>query len=172
MKISRVLNNSCVVVRDDNDNELVLFGNGIGYARKAGDPVEKEKIDKVFALQRENSVDRFAEIMRQIPEEIVALSEDLIEAAHESLGVTLDDSIHISLPDHIAGAVDNYKSGIVLHNTLLLEIRKFYQKEYEIGEMGVRLISERLGVKMQDDEAGFIAMHFVNAQSVSQLWMS
>lgn len=168
MKISRVLNNSCVVVRDDNDNELVLFGNGIGYARKAGDPVEKEKIDKVFALQRENSVDRFAEIMRQIPEEIVALSEDLIEAAHESLGVTLDDSIHISLPDHIAGAVDNYKSGIVLHNTLLLEIRKFYQKEYEIGEMGVRLISERLGVKMQDDEAGFIAMHFVNAQSGSE----
>lgn len=168
MKISRVLNNSCVIVLDDNEKELVLLGNGIGYAKRPKDTVDKTKVEKVFVLQEGQHVERFAELLERVPDGIVDLAEELIEMAHDWLGTELDESIHISLPDHIAGAVDNYKNDVVLHNTLLLEIKKFYEKEYRIGEAGLNLIEERLGIRMAEDEAGFIAMHFVNAQSNSE----
>lgn len=168
MKISKVLNNSCVVVLDDNEKELVLFGNGIGYAKRNGDAVDKTKIDKVFVMQDERKLDRFSELVQRVPEEVIAVSEELIEEAHEEKGMQLNESIHISLADHIAGALENYRSGIVLHNTLLLEIRKFYQKEYELGEKALSLIDERFGIHMADDEAGFVAMHFVDAQSIAE----
>ena len=132
MKISRVLNNSCVIVLDDNEKELVLLGNGIGYAKRPKDTVDKTKVEKVFVLQEGQHVERFAELLERVPDGIVDLAEELIEMAHDWLGTELDESIHISLPDHIAGAVDNYKNDVVLHNTLLLEIKKFYEKEYRI----------------------------------------
>lgn len=168
MTISRVLNNSCVVILDDNQKEMILFGNGIGYSKKPKDTVDKSKIDKVFVMQDSNKLNHLAELLNRVPENIIDLSEDLIEYAHETLDAELDESIHISLPDHIVGAVDNYRNGIVLHNTLLLEIQKFYHKEYAVGIEGIRLIQQKLGVTMTDDEAGFIAMHFVNAQSTSE----
>ena len=44
MKISRVLNNSCVIVLDDNEKELVLLGNGIGYAKRPLDSVTSRRL--------------------------------------------------------------------------------------------------------------------------------
>lgn len=168
MKISRVLNNSCVVVLDDNQKELILMGNGIGYAKRADDVVDKEKIDKVFIMQDRRKQNRFEELLARVPDQVVQLSEELIEEAGEMLGVVLDESIHVALPDHIARAIDNYREDIVLRNTLLLEIQKFYRKEYELGRKGLRLIREATGFSLAEDEAGFIAMHFINAQSSSE----
>lgn len=168
MKISRVLNNSCVVVLDDNQKELILMGNGIGYAKRADDMVDKEKIDKVFVMQDQRKQNCFEELLARVPDQIVDLSEELIEGAAETLGAALDESIHIALPDHIARAIDNYRENIVLRNTLLLEIQKFYGKEYEIGLRGLKLIREKTGCLLAEDEAGFIAMHFINAQSNSE----
>lgn len=168
MKIAKVLNNSCVIILDDNEKEMILLGNGVGYARKPGDPVDKSKIDKVFVLEDDKKVTRFGELLKSVPISIVNLSESLIEYANDLLKVKLDEGLHISLPDHIHNAVLNFKQGIVLHNTLLLEIQKFYQKEFMIGERALSMVKESEGVQMPVDEAGFIAMHFVNAQSQNE----
>ncbi|MBU3877783.1 PRD domain-containing protein [Faecalicatena sp. AGMB00832] len=165
MKISRVLNNSCVIILDDNQKEMILLGNGIGYSKRPGDSVDKAKIDKVFVMEDDWKADRFAELLGRVSNEIINISEDLIEYAHELLGTDLDEAIHISLPDHLDGAIENFRQGILLHNTLLLEIKKFYQKEFSLGERALKMIEEKMDIKMPEDEAGFIAMHFVNAQS-------
>ena len=44
------------------------------------------------------------------------------------------------------------------------EVRKFYPREYEIGKQALRLIAKDLEVKLADDEAASVALHFVNAQ--------
>lgn len=165
MKISRVLNNSCVIMLDDNQKEMILLGNGIGYAKRPGDKVDKTKIDKVFVMEDDRKADRFAELLSRVPDEVIQISEDLIEYAHELLETDLDEAIHISLPDHLEGAIGNFRQGIVLHNTLLLEIKKFYQKEFLLGEKALKMLEEQMDIRMPEDEAGFIAMHFVNAQS-------
>ena len=55
-------------------------------------------------------------------------------------------------------------SGIPLQNPLAWEVRKFYPREYEIGKQALRLIAKDLEVKLADDEAASVALHFVNAQ--------
>ena len=70
----------------------------------------------------------------------------------------------MTLTDHINFAIERWQKGINLENALLWEIRRFYPQEYELGEYAVKLIGERLGIFLPEDEAGFIALHFVNAE--------
>ncbi len=49
-------------------------------------------------------------------------------------------------------------------NALLWEIKKFYQTEYQLGIRALEIIRNRLGVTLLEDEAGFIALHIVNAE--------
>lgn len=42
--------------------------------------------------------------------------------------------------------------------------RRLYPKEYALGLDALEIIDRRLGVRLPADEAGFIALHLVNAQ--------
>ena len=92
------------------------------------------------------------------------MSERIINHAKLSLGRELSDSIYVTLPDHISGAISRYKEGIHLENPLLWDIQQFYKDEYKVGLKANEIVLEETGVDFTDDEAGFIAMHFVNAQ--------
>jgi Transcriptional antiterminator len=168
MKIFRVLNNNCIIVLDDNQNEMILFGNGIGYAKKPEQEVDKTKISKIFVLEDQKKVNHFEELLHRVPAELIDISETLIEYAHDYLKLELNEIIHVTLPDHLDSAIENFKQGIVLHNTLLLEIKKFYQKEFDIGQKALFMMKEKTGMDLPLDEAGFIAMHFVNAQTYGE----
>ena len=61
-------------------------------------------------------------------------------------------------------AVKRYLDGMQVPNPLLLDIKRFYNKEYEIGCQALEIIKDQLKVELPEDEAGFIAFHFVNAQ--------
>ena len=92
------------------------------------------------------------------------MSERIINHAKLSLGKELSDSIYVTLPDHISAAVERYRQGLVLPNPLLWDIRQFYPDEYQVGMEACRIVLEETGVAFAEDEAGFIALHFVNAQ--------
>lgn len=76
----------------------------------------------------------------------------------------LNQSIYVALTDHINFAIERYRKEIALTNAILWEIRQFYRREYLVGEYALRLFAERLDIHFQEDEAGFIALHFVNAE--------
>ena len=76
----------------------------------------------------------------------------------------LNQSIYVTLTDHINFAIERYSQGIKPENALLWEIKRFYQQEYQLGKYAVDIIWERLHIALPDDEAGFIALHFVNAE--------
>ena len=56
------------------------------------------------------------------------------------------------------------KQGIDVKNVLLWDIRRYYPAEYDTGLYALRCVKERFHVKLGEDEAGFIALHIVNAQ--------
>lgn len=76
----------------------------------------------------------------------------------------LNDSIYFSLSDHIMGAISRLENGIRLQNMLLLDIKQLYHKEYEIGLELLKKVNEMFEVDLSADEAGFFALHFVNAE--------
>ena len=49
MKIEKVLNNN-VVQALDNNVEYIVMGKGLGFQKRVGDLVDKEKIEKTFVL--------------------------------------------------------------------------------------------------------------------------
>ena len=107
MKIEKVINNNIISSFNENGQEVVLMGRGLGFQAKAGQPIDT---------------------------------------------------------DHIYFAISRMKHGTSYHNALIWEIKKFYTTEYQIGMYGVNLIKERLGIELNEDEAGSIALHFVNAE--------
>lgn len=164
MKIARVLNTNAVLAKDQNDEEIVLLGIGIGFKHRVGDDVEEHKIEKRFVLKDKKYQNHFQELLGSISQEYIMVAEQIISLGVELHHMELNESIHISLADHIHTAVDNFKNNILLPNSLLLDIRQFYQNEYEVAKQGLTLIKAAFGCEFPDDEAGYIAMHFVNAQ--------
>ena len=86
---------------------------------------------------------------------------DSVKAAE---GITFNSSIYLSLSDHLLGTIKRYQEGISLENVLLLDIKRLYKKEYTWGEQMLAQVKEVFGVALPPDEAGFIALHFVNAE--------
>lgn len=50
MQIEKILNNN-VVQAMDNDVEYIVMGKGLGFQKKIGETVDKEKIEKTFVLE-------------------------------------------------------------------------------------------------------------------------
>lgn len=164
MIINRVLNNNVVITSDENGEETIVMGKGIGYQKAKGEAIEKEKINKIFRISNREVSDKFQELFSKIPIEHMKLSGEIIEYAENILGKKLNEGIYISLSDHTYTAIKRIKNNITIKNALLWEIKKFYKEEYKIGIKALELIEEKTNVRLPEDEAGFIALHIVNAQ--------
>ncbi len=57
-----------------------------------------------------------------------------------------------------------FLDGITVKNMILWDIRRFYKDGYQVGLWAPELIQQKCGVRLPEDEAGFIAMHLANAQ--------
>lgn len=165
MKIVKVMNNSLILARDKNDEEIVVMGKGLGFKRKPGDELDKEKVEKIFVLKGETAIREYVRLIEQTPNEYIEITNYIIEYANEKLNGKLNDQIFITLIDHISYALTRYEKNIVIQNRLIWEVKKFYPKEYEIGKYAVEYINKNLNVNLPEEEAGNIAFHFVNAQT-------
>ncbi|MGO5030040.1 BglG family transcription antiterminator LicT [Candidatus Agathobaculum pullicola] len=169
MQIQKVLNNNVVIALDETGEETVLMGRGLGFGRHTGDSAPAHLIEKRFTLHAGQLSDRFQQLLTSIPLPHFLLSERIIDHAKHTLSAALSDSIYVTLPDHISAAIERHKQNIELSNPLLWDIRQFYPEEYRAGCAAVDLIREETGIDFAEDEAGFIAMHFVNAEGGGEL---
>ena len=164
MQIHKILNNNVVVVLDEQEKEQVVMGRGLAFKKKCGDEIDPAQIDKVFTMSNPDTNNKFQEIVANIPLEYMLLVEDIITYAKTHIGKKINDSIYISLADHIFMSVKRFSEGIVVKNALLWDIKRFYKDEFYIGQKAVEMIAQRTKIILLEDEAGFIALHFVNAQ--------
>lgn len=164
MKIEKILNNNAAVALNESGRETIVMGRGIAFKRKVGDELNSSQIDKTFTLSGEGISSKFQELLEDIPMEHMLLSERIINYAKIKLGKKLNDGIYVTLPDHISGAIHRYKAGCVLKNPLLWDIKRFYKDEFEVGLKANKVVEDETGVRFLEDEAAFIALHFVNAE--------
>lgn len=164
MVIQKVINNNVVSAYDGESQEVVVMGRGIGFKAHPGDEINEKKIEKVFRMESESLSQKFQEILAKIPLEHMQLTTDIIAYAKKNLNVQLNESIYITLTDHINFAIQRYSQGIKLKNALLWEIKKFYNQEFLLGKYAIGVLNQKLGTEFSEDEAGFIALHFVNAE--------
>lgn len=164
MVIEKVINNNIISAFDENGRELVVMGRGIGFGTKPGNPVDESRIEKIFRITSQSIAEQLKELLANMPLEHVKISSDIITYARKTLKLKLNQSIYVTLTDHIDFAITRFRQGIRPRNALLWEIRRFYSREYQIGQYALQMIRERLQVELPEDEAGFIALHFINAE--------
>lgn len=162
--IKKVYNNNVILAFENSSKkEVILTGGGIGFGKKPNDTVDDSKIEKKFVIQDNNFESKVNKLASEIPEEVFAVSSAIIEYAEKNLNTTLDEYIYISLTDHIYFALKRYKENLPIKNELLYELRRIHKKEYEIGKWAIEYINKTFNVNFLIDEAGFIAMHIINA---------
>lgn len=161
MKIHRILNNNVVIILDEQGKEKIVCGKGIAFQKASGSEINERSVNKVFVLESEVDT-HFKEIVSDIPIEYLEVTNQIITYAEKTLQKKLPGNLFISLSDHIYSSIKNFLEGIELSNVLLLDIKQFYEKEYEIGVHALEIIEDELGVTLPEDEAGCIALHIIN----------
>ena len=165
MIVEKVLNNNVVVSIDPNTRkEVILMGSGIAFNKKPGQLIDDKKIEKTFIVDDENLGNKIKKLINQIPEGIFEITDEIITYAIVELNVELDKQVYVSLADHIGFAVKRFKNGITIKNELLNEIRRVHRNEFKVSLWAVDYINKKLDIQLPEDEAGFIALHFVNAE--------
>lgn len=164
MKIAKILNNNVVITLNDHQEETVVMGRGIGFQKKAGESVDESLIEKVFTLNSGEMSERYKELLAEIPLACVTTADKIIILARERLPGKLHNIVYITLTDHIHFALQRHAQGLDIKNALLWEIKKLYPNEFAIGLEALTIIAQRLETTLPEDEAGFIALHLVNAQ--------
>lgn len=164
MRVKKIFNNNIMLAEDENLLEMVLLGKGVAFQKKNGDDVNLDKVEKTFVLNSPELYNKFIELLKEVPVNHLELTNKIVLEAQKSLNVELNDSIYIALTDHINYTLSRCKKGINMKNALLWEIKKFYKKEFDAALKALELIKYYEDILLPEDEAGFIALHFVNAQ--------
>lgn len=164
MVIEKVINNNVVSSWDDEGNELIIMGRGIGFQKKPGGFIKDGEIEKVFRLESRNVREKFKDLLASMPLEYIQVSADIISYAKENLNTRLSQNVYLTLTDHIGFAIGRFEDGMDFSNALYGEIKRFYPQEFDIGMYALRLIEERTGIRLPDDEAASIAIHLVDAE--------
>lgn len=163
MEIIRIYNNNVIVSLDSDNDEMIVIGKGIGFQKKIGDQVEIEKVEKIFTLKDKKIQGKLEELVKKIPTIYLNICEKIVSMIHTSSNIELNESIYVTLTDHISMSLEREKKGIILENIFEFEIEEIYSEEYNLGIKAAEIIKEELGIKISKNEISFITMHIVNA---------
>jgi len=163
MKIEKVINNNLVRSFNQQKQEFLVMGCGLGFKKTIGDEIDQTKIEKIYTMESEEKSNQLELLLEKMPIEYIQTANAIVEYAKISLSKNLNDNIYLTLTDHISFAIERQQKNIPIKNALLWEIRRFYNHEFLIGKEALNLIENHLHVCLPEDEAGFIALHLVNA---------
>ena len=164
LTVIKALNNNMVLVRDSSGVEKICQGKGIGFQKRNGDRILRGQVERSYIPENELDRRHFQQLFSEIPDEYWEIAEKVVDYGREHYKIKVSDRVILPLCDHMAGSVERYKKGTVLANPMLWDIKRVYADEFQIGKYALQILKERFGVKMQEDEAAFLAYHFVNAE--------
>lgn len=164
MRIKKVINNNILCVIDEKGNEMIVTGKGLGFGRKVAQFVDPARVEKVYRMEDKTGQRRLRELVEQIPLEHLDLTEAMLAEIKAAIPQPLNESLLITLADHISFAIQRKAQGIEFKNPLAGSILCYYPTEYQLGQRCLAMVKERCGVELNPDEAAFIALHIVNAE--------
>lgn len=168
-RIVKIINNNIVSSVDDNGEEIILRGLGIGFKHKVHEQIPESEIEKIYKLSNQDTHNKLKSLLEDIPVKHLDTAIEIIEYAKKKMNRMLNEGIYLSLTDHINFAIIRFKRNQSYKNPMFIEIKRFYRVEYEIGLKALEIIHTHLGVQLPVDEAAFIALHFVNANLDTQI---
>lgn len=161
----QILNNNLVLTKNSAGEEIIVKGKGVGFQKSKGDVLDESRIEKIFTFDKSRQGRRFRSFISSIQAEFIDMADKIVDYALMQYDMKLSDSIYIALSDHLEGVYSRYQNGMQLPNGLLFDIQRMYRQEYDVGKFALQLLKQEKDMELRNDEAGYIAMHFINAQT-------
>lgn len=167
MKVKKILNNNTVIVSGSLGHESILMGKGIAFGKKVGDPVDKDKVERVFSPKEKGAVEKLSHLIGTVPMAHVNVCDEIYNMACQELNGQLSGKVLMTLIDHISFAIQRHQNGMDLSSGLMWEMKNIYPEEYQTALKALDILDKRLDIRFPEEEAAFIAFHFVNAGTAS-----
>ena len=165
LRVAKVLNNNIAIVVDSRGNDCIAMGRGVAFGRKHGDLIDENDVERLFTQHVDELSGKLGQLVKSISEEYFEATQAIVEHAKLRMGRDLDDGIYLALTDHVHFAVERVRKGQALDNRLNFEIKMVYPDEYACAQTAIAFIDRIFNVTLPQEEAGFIAMHFVNGHA-------
>lgn len=159
-QVVKVMNNNVLLAQNEEGQETVLIGKGLGFGKKSGQKlhIPKDKIEKAFYAYDEQLKQAYMNRFSEMDTKVLATCAELITLAEKELG-SLSEKLLLVLADHVSFAIERLRMGMEISNPFIYEIKNLYPKEYAIAKVGRRLFEKNLQVDITSSEVGFIAWH-------------
>ena len=162
MIVVKKINNNVAICLDNNNNELIAFGKGIGFPDTPYNLSDLSKIQRTF--YGVNSL--YFNFINEIPESIFEISIKIVDYSKTKIKNEVKSNIVFTLADHINFAIQRYEKKINLKLPFAYDIKHLYEAEMSVGEWAVKEIKKDLNIDLPSNEAVSIAMHFINAENM------
>lgn len=175
-----ISNNGLIVFVDDNNRHLTnenitdhsaeTIYNLIDdrYLELVNTELKSEEINEIIGeeieykiknrIERKNKVIDKSMIIKIIGANMTNLVEKALEHTNELIE-SYDTQFFYSIALHINETINRVKKTKKIVNPKLLHIKEKYIEEYKVAQKIIEFISNEIGYKLPDDEAGFIAMY-------------
>ena len=120
----RVYNNNVVLSENASGEEIILVGKGLAFGLNKGDLINTDK----FELKKEVN-HKFQELIQDVSMEEILICDDVINYIKKTSNKEIDDSIYVTLTDHIVNMIDRLRQGIDFDSAALLNIKSLYKDE-------------------------------------------
>ena len=157
MKVIKNINNNVAQCVDSKGREVVVFGKGVGFY-KSGEDIPLDKINRTFY----NIKDSDYGIIRSIPTKVINTAIAIVDSVSDKLSLVFPSSSAIALADHLQFAIERKDKNIYLPQPLIQDIMQLYPDEMNAAMDALEIIRRMTGVRLPRQEAGTIAMHFIN----------
>lgn len=124
LRVKRVINNNILCVIDDDNHELIVTGKGLGFQRKPGEFIDHARVEKSYRMEGRDRQRKLRELAAQIPLEHLSLTQELIDHIKEQIPQTLNESLFITLADHISFAIQRKAEGLEFRTRCSITIRR------------------------------------------------
>jgi len=161
MKILKIFNNNIVQALNDDYEEVIAMGKGIGFGKKPKDNLELSKVDKLFIENGTNEL--LKDLYKEMNADEVEIILAIIDMAQKNLDSEFNPNLYVTLADHLHYTYERYYQDIEVQNPLYWEIKKMFPREFNIGMKGLDIIEDVIGIRLHNSEAASIAIHIINA---------
>ncbi|MEG0376914.1 MAG: PRD domain-containing protein [Eubacterium sp.] len=170
--VKKILNNNAVLAVDLIQKEEVIFlGNGVGFHKKVNQPFERTEGIKKYHLQKNTAKGPTEKLLNSVEPIYLEIASDIIKKAEELLR-EIDENVLLPLADHIAFSIVRLQSDMNLTNPFSEDIRLLFEEEYQVAQYGQKIIKERIGCRIPEDEVAYITLYIHSALSDAKVSQS
>ncbi len=162
MELLRVFNNNVVLARSASGEEIILLGRGLGFQARPGQLVDETKVIRTFVPADGRDPDHLAQLLAEIPPEIVQLVINAMRTANLDDLANLSPTMVIALADHVSLAIKRNAQSKTVEYPLTGEVLHLYPEEYRKAQTLLSQINKSLEAPLPSSEATAFALHIVN----------